>query len=215
MPEILMHYGTTAIELLSAFIVVLIFIKLFGMTYQLKQMTALDLIINFILGAILGGFITNDRLTTFNFFVIMSIYIAIVWVINIVTRKTDWGRRILIGSPKVIIEDGRVDERMINRLNLTAHEVASALRHHKIHSLNEVKMAQIEPGGDLTIVKKGDQNYSIILIDNGIVDEYALKEIKKNEKWLTQQLKAKKIKDTGDVFIAQWHRGRLHVIKKS
>ncbi|MDR1207415.1 MAG: DUF421 domain-containing protein [Rickettsiales bacterium] len=215
MQEILSYYGTRVVELLSAFLVILIFVKIFGMNYQLKQMTALDLIINFILGAILGGFITNDRLSTFNFFIIMSIYIAMVYVVTFVTKKTGWGQRLLIGSPKIIIQDGKVDEEMINRLNLSAHEIAAALRRQKIHSLTEVKMAQIEPGGDLTVVKKGDQNYSIVLMDNGIVDEQALRDIKKNDAWLKKKLKEKKIKNADDVFIAQWHNGRLHIVRKS
>lgn len=215
MYELLSYYGLRSIELLSAFLVVMVFLKVFGMNYQMKQMTTLDLIINLILGAIIGGFVANDRLSTFSFFIIMSIYIAMVYLINLITKKTDWGRRILIGGPKVIIEDGKVDDRMINRLNLTAHEVASALRQQKIHSLTEVKMAQIEPGGELTVVKKGDRDYSIIIIDNGIVDEYALREIEKSENWLKKQLSAKKIKDADDVFIAQWHRGRLHIVRKS
>lgn len=215
MHELMILYGTRALELFSAFVIVLIFLKVFGISYQMKQMTSLDLIINFILGAILGGFITNDRLSMMNFLIIMSIYIAMVYVINLITKKSDWGRRLFIGTPQVIIEDGKVIEKMINRLNLSAHDIAAALRAHKIHSLTEVKMAQIEPGGDLTIVKKGDQKYALIIIDNGIIDEYALKKINRSKNWLMRQLSAKKIKSADDVFIAQWHNHRLHIVKKS
>jgi len=215
MQELLVYYGTRAGELISAFFVVLVFLKIFGVTYQLKQMTALDLIINFILGAILGGFVTNDRLNTVNFFIIISMYILMVYLVNLVTKKTDWGRRWLIGSPKVIIENGKINEDMVNKLNLSAHDIASALRQQKIHSLSEVKMAQIEPGGDLTIVKKGDKNYSVTIIDNGIVDEEALREINRNEAWLMRQLADKRISDPEDVFVAQWYRGRVHIVKKS
>lgn len=214
MQEILMHYGTHVVELAAAFVVILVFIKIFGMAYQLKQMTALDLIVNFILGGILGGFITNDQLSTFNFFIIMSIYMVMVYIVTVITKKTDWGKRLLIGNPKIIIENGKVDERMMNRLNLTAHEVASALRQQKIHSLTEVKMAQIEPGGELIVVKKGDRDYSLIIIDNGVIDEEALREINRTDAWLMRQLAAKGIRDADDVFIAQWHKGRLYVVRK-
>jgi len=215
MQELLLHYGTRALELIVAFAGVLIFLKIFGVNYQLKQMTSFDLIINFILAAILGGFIMNNSITTPKFIVIMSMYIAMVYAVNLLARKTDWGRRLMIGAPKAIIQDGRLDERMLDRLNLSVHDIASALRQQKVHSLTDVKMAQIEPGGDLTIVKKGAGNYSLILIDNGIVDESALQEINKNEAWLRRQLAARKIKSAGDVFVAQWYRGRLHVVRKA
>lgn len=167
------------------------------------------------LGAILGAFIMDDNITIFHFILIMAIYIIMVYATNMIIKKTDWGRRMLVGTPKIIIKDGKVDERMVNRLNITIHDIASALRQQDVRSLTEVKMAQIEPDGDLTIVKKGDSKYSTILIDNGVVDELALSEIRKSDKWLAGQLAARKIKDPDEVFIAQWHKGRLHIVKKS
>jgi len=52
--------------------------------------------------------------------------------------------------------------------------------------------AQIEPTGELTIVKKGAEKYSIVLIDNGIIDRIALKKINRTEKWLRQKLREKR-----------------------
>jgi uncharacterized membrane protein YcaP (DUF421 family) len=208
-------YGMITLKLISAFGVVLVFLKVFGMKHQLKQMTSLDLILNFILSAILSGFILNEDLTPIGFFIVMVIYIALVYIIDTITRKTAWGRRIFIGIPRVIIEDGKMNEDVIDKMNLSVHDIAAALRDQHIHSLAEVKMAQIEPGGTLTIVKKGDQTYPVILIDNGVLDVDALESIRKTEKWLMKRLLEKKIKEIRNVFFAAWHKGRLEVIRKS
>lgn len=213
--EILNLYGHFAIELICAFLIVMFFIKVFAVNYQLKQMTALDLIINFILGAILGGFITNPTLTTLDFVVAMSFFIVLVYVVILISKKTEWGRRLLVGKPKVIIENGKLDDELVDRLNLNAQKIAIALRQQKIYSLSQVKMARIEPGGELTVIKKGTQNYFIIIIDNGTVDWGALEEIGKSKKWLKDQLVRQKIKSPTEVFIAQWHNNRLYVIRKS
>ncbi len=74
--------------------------------------------------------------------------------------------------------------------------------------------AQIEPNGDLTIVRKGAKKYSVVIIDNGDVDADALVEIGRGEKWLMRELKKKKIKNMDEVLLAQWHNNRLQIIKK-
>jgi uncharacterized membrane protein YcaP (DUF421 family) len=208
-------YGMIAVRLISAFAVVLIFLKVIGMKQQLKQITSLDLILNFMLGAILSGFILNENLSPAEFFAVMFIYIVLVYCVNLVTRKTTWGRRLFVGTPKVIIENGRIDEEMIDKINLSIHDLAAALRAQRVHSLGEVKMAQIEPSGDLTIVRRGGRNYPLVLIDNGVLDMDALAGIHKDQKWIIKKLAEKKIKNIGDVFFAYWYKNRLDVIRKS
>jgi uncharacterized membrane protein YcaP (DUF421 family) len=215
MQEFLLLQGTRAFELICAFFIVVVFLKAIGMNYQMKQMSSLDLIINFILSAILAGFIMNDNVHLRDFLVIMALYILIVAVINLVIKKTNFGRRFLVGYPQVIIKDGKVNEREMMRLNISAHALASALRNQKIHSLTEVKTAQLEPSGDLTIVKKGGEDYAVIVIDNGVVDDEALQKIGKTARWLQHQLREKKIKYADDVFIAQWYKNKLHIVKRS
>ena len=53
-----------------------------------------------------------------------------------------------------------------------------------------------------------------MLIDNGVVDTAALEKIGKTELWLMAQLHAQKIRDPENVFIAQYHNGKMQVIKK-
>ena len=135
-------------------------------------------------------------------------------ILNWLSFSTNFGREIFVGNPQVIIQSGQLNTEKMQKLKISARDLAIALRQHKIHSLNEIEMAQIEPNGDLTIVKKGDKKYSVVLIDNGIIDDNALKKIDRNEKWLRRELRAKKIKDIDDIFIAQWYRGKLYVVKK-
>jgi len=193
--------------------VALVFLKLFNTSRQLRQMTPMDVVLNFLLSAILSNFILDENITPLDFMVIMSIYAVLLYVMNKITFKTNLGRRIFIGTPRVIIKNGKINTDMMTRMNIGARDLAAAMRKQKIKSIKDVQTAQIEPGGDLTIVKKGDRQYAIIIIDNGIVDPEALNKINRTERWLSEQLRAKNISDPAQVFIAQWHRGRLSIIK--
>ena len=57
----------------------------------------------------------------------------------------------------------------------------SLLRSKEVRSLAEVKLAQIEVGGELTVVLKGENDFSRIVIENGKVNEKNLKTIGKTK----------------------------------
>ena len=191
-----------------------IFMRVFNSSTQLKQATTLDLIINILLSAILSDFILDDHITMLDFGIIVIIYGVILFALNKITVNTNLGRRIFIGNPRVIIQDGEFNVDMMNRLNISAHDLAVAMRRQQIKSLKDVEMAQIEPNGDLTIVKKGAKKYSVVIIDNGNIDKDALLKINRSEQWLRRELRKKRIRDIDDIFVAQWNNGRLQIVRR-
>lgn len=208
------EYGYITLKLVCAFVTVLIFLKIFGIKQQLKQMTSLDLLFNFVLGAILSGFILSDFISIVDFFVVMFIFIILVFIVNFIVRNTDWGRDLFIGATKIIIRNGVIDENMVEKLQLSVHDIAEAMRAENIHLLSDVKQAQIEPGGFLTIVKRGEHTFPKILIDNGVVDMVALAQIGRTKQWLFKELSNKNIKNIDNIFYATWRNGKLIIIKK-
>lgn len=214
MLNFLFLYGLVTIKLILAIGVVAVFLKFFNATSQLKQMTPLDIILNFLLGAILSDMILDDKITILDFLIIVLIYGTLLYILNRLTFRTNIGRRIFVGTPRVIIRNGEFDAAMMKKMRINARDVAAAMRHQNIHSLRDVKMAQIEPNGTLTITKHRAHEYPIILIDNGMIVTENLAKIGRTEKWLIKKLRDKRIKDPDDVFIAQYDRGRVQIIKK-
>lgn len=210
----LVFYGLITIKLVMAIGVAVIYLRFFNTTAGLKQMTPLDIVVNFLLSAILSTFILDRNISITDFVVVAVIYGFLLYGLNKMTYNTDIGRRIFIGSPRTIIQNGIVDEETMSRLHISAHDLALALRRQQIKSIKDVEMAQIEPNGDFTIVKKGAKKYSVVIIDNGDIDNDALAKIHRSPAWLKKELKKKKIHDIDEIFIAQWHNNRLQIIKK-
>ena len=208
-------YGVMVVKLIMAIIAAVVFMHFFNVSGNLKQMTPLTVIINFLLSAILSDFILSRNVDIVEFIVVVLIYGVLISILNNVTFSTNIGRRIFIGSPQIIIKSGKINTEKMEKLKISARDLAIAMRQNKIHSIKEIEMAQIEANGDLTIIKKGDKQYSVILIDNGIVDESALQKINRSDKWLRHELRNKKIRNIEDVFVAQWYRGKLYVVKKN
>lgn len=210
----ILPYLMITIKLIMAIGVAVIYLRFFNAGGALKQMTPLDLIVNFLLSAILSDFILDKNTTLVDFTVIVLIYGLLLYTLNKLTMRTNVGRRIFIGVPHVIIKNGEIDADMMQRLHISAHDLALAMRRQQIKSMGEIEMAQIEPNGDFTIVKKGAKKYSVVVIDNGDIDEDALAKINRSEKWLRRELKKKKIHDIDEILVAQWHNNRLQIIKK-
>ncbi len=204
-----LSFGVKLVIALGAALIVL---KFFSMKNQLKQMTPLDVVLNFVLSAIISSFILNDNFTILEFLGIMVIYGAMMYLIGWFTFSSKIGRRIFVGNPRVIIRDGKCDIDMMKKLKISASDVAAVLRKQHIRSISDVNMAQIEPSGDLTVVRRGHENYSLVLIDNGRVMDAALARLKKTPTWLKKQLRTHGIHDAADVFIAQWTPRGLDIV---
>lgn len=213
MQSVFSFYYMFAIKLVIAMAGTLVFLKFFSMKNQLKQMTPLDVIINFILSAILSRYILDEDINFVQFLGIMVIYGGAMYLISRFIYDSRLGRDIFVGQPKIIIRHGECNMDMMKKMKISAMDIAAVLRQQKIHSISDVEMAQIEPSGELTVVKKGEENYSIVIIDNGAVVEDGLKRIKKSKSWLNQQLHKQGIKNIADVFIAQWGPKGLDIVK--
>lgn len=213
MQELFSFYYMFAVKLIIAMAGTLVFLKFFSMKNQLKQMTPLDVILNFILSAILSRYILDESINFVQFLGIMVIYGAVMYLISRFTYDSNLGHSIFVGRPKVIIKNGEFDMKMMKKMKISASDIAAILRQQKIPSISDVQMAQIEPSGELTVVKKGEENYSLVIIDNGVVVEDSLKRIKKTTAWLKRELHKQDIDKIEDVFIAQWGREGLEIVK--
>ena len=190
-----MDYWLVAWRLLMSFILVLFFFQLSGSKRQFTQMTSFDLISNFLLSAVL------------------SVYFALNWLVNYIAQHTKWGRGVIIGTPTVIISDGQVNIKNLRKINMTMTDFMSLLRTQDVRSLAEIKTAQIEVGGDLSIVRKGERNFAVALIEDGKINADGLRQVKQTRKWLMQQLKKQHISRIEEVFYAQLQKNDFYVVK--
>lgn len=207
-----MEYLWVSLRLIYAFFLVLVFFQISGNKRQFSQMTTFDLISNFILSAILSGYIISGKAGCKGFSVVIAVYFSINYLINLIGH-TNWGRRLIIGTPTILIDKGKINRRNLQKMNMNMTDFLSLLRTKDIHSLQDVSLAQIEIGGNLTVLRKGEEAFSVLLIENGVINHENLRQIQKTESWLRRKLKEMKVNKAEEVFYAQWQKGKLYVIK--
>ena len=201
-----MEYLWVSLRLIYAFFLVLVFFQISGNKRQFSQMTTFDLISNFILSAILSGYIISGKAGWKGFTVVIAVYFSINYLINLIGH-TNWGRRLIIGTPTILIDKGKINRRNLQKMNMNMTDFLSLLR------TKDISLAQIEIGGNLTVLRKGEEAFSVLLIENGVVNHENLRQIQKTESWLRRKLKEMKVNKAEEVFYAQWQKGKLYVIK--
>ncbi|MEQ0077409.1 YetF domain-containing protein [Klebsiella sp. CN_Kp118] len=202
------YYGIVLLKFVIGFVVVISHLNFSGKT-QLSQMTPVDFIGNFVL----GGVIYSDAIPMQQYIITLFIGVALISLLNSVTKHVWFFRTFTIGEPIPIIKDGKfqMDNILRRRNKIDIINVASQLHSQGIYSFQEIRYAQIEPSGSLSVVCEGGKMPSIILMKDGRARLSELNGIEKDEEWLDNLLKESAI-EKEQVFIAEFWDGEITFI---
>lgn len=210
------YYLLTFSKLIIGFAIVMAYMNYMGKT-QISQMTSIDLIGNFILGGIIGGVIYSETIPILRYILVLCMGIGLMSVLNMITKHFDFFRTVTIGVPIPLIEEGKfiLDnlESKDNKIDIIS--IASTLRSQGILSFQEIRFAQIEPNGQLTVIKMNEPLPSVIILVNGEILASELEKINKNKEWLEEELKKQNINDSQDVFLAEYWNNKVKFVLKS
>jgi uncharacterized membrane protein YcaP (DUF421 family) len=135
------------------YVFVLILLRLTGKR-QVGQLAPFDLVLLLILSnavqnamnggdnSVTGGVISAITLVAVNYFV------------GYLTFKSKWLERIIEGRPIRLIHNGQIDHRAMNKVRMTTHELNASLRASGCTCADEVMLAILENGGNVTVIPK-------------------------------------------------------------
>lgn len=86
----------------------------------------------------------------------------LLWSVAVDAAAYRWPRlaRLLKARPRLLIENGRMNRRVMHREFMTREELLSQLRLHGIQDLAEVRCAYLEPNGMISVVARHGQDTS-------------------------------------------------------
>ena len=142
-------------------------------------------------------------------------------IISVLNLKSIKIRQIIYGKPRILINDGNIDERAMILENYTINELQERLRVNSVESITDVQYAILETSGQISVVLKPErrtvciQDLNIIpkeekmpydLVIDGKVMNDNLTKIGKDYTWLKKQLDKFKIKpEEALVAILNWY----------
>ena len=150
-------------------------------------------------------------------------------IVSAIMLKFPKFRKLIIGSPRVIMSEGVIMQKEMKRLRYTVDDLVEAMREEQIFDINEIYYAIVETTGKIHFLKKKDyQNAEkadigcggsssdppAVIIRDGREDEEQLNNMGLGMGWLRQQLREQQL-GIKDVFLMTADRnGQNTIIKR-
>lgn len=210
----IMFYLSITVKIVIGMLGVLFFLRISGKT-QMAQLTPLDSVNAFVLGALVGGVIYNPELSAWNLIFALAIWTFFNMLIRYLLRFKIF-RKLIKGDTVMIVKNGKINLKEFKRNSLEMEQFRTMLRENGIFSMFDVNDVRFETNGKLTISLRSGKSESHLLVNNGSILESSLKNTEKDEKWLIRNLKKLGYPDVSQLFCVEWTPGKgFYVAEKS
>jgi uncharacterized membrane protein YcaP (DUF421 family) len=196
------------------FFTLFLFTRILNKT-QVGQLTFYEYISGITMGSIAGSMASSDPEKFWNHYIDLFIFFLLTYLLSLITIKNRPLRKLIQGSPSIIIENGLINKENMNVMRYDLDELNSQLREKGILDISEVQFAAIEPTGQMSVIPKPDfqpltksdmnihlpnATFPVELIMDGEIIEENLEKQNLTHAWLEKQLTARNIKATSHVM---------------
>jgi uncharacterized membrane protein YcaP (DUF421 family) len=202
------------IRTLVLYAFVILCIRLMGKR-QLSEMQPSELVITLVISDIASIPMQNTSQPLLSGIVPVLVLVALEIGASVLMMKSGKFRKLLCGSPIVVIKDGKVLQSQMKRLRLTTEDLCVQLRQQNVFSLEEVQYCIVETNGSVSVLEKPkfrqptandlkieipDNKIETVVISDGILLDNSLELCQKSEKDVFDILNKEKLK-AQDVFL--------------
>lgn len=199
-----MNFAEIAMKFLLGLLAMVTIINMTGKG-NLAPTSAMEQIMNYVLGGIIGGVIYSRDVRIWQFAIVL------VYGMRRLKSRSHLLQHLLDGTPTVVIVNGQVDVEACKRAKITAHELTLKLRLHNVFNIRKVKRAVVEQNGQLLLVMAGEENLKYPLLTDGVAQSNVLEAIDKDVKWLREELAKQGYDDLSKLFLVDYLGGQLVV----
>jgi uncharacterized membrane protein YcaP (DUF421 family) len=141
------------VRAIVAFIFVFLLTRLIGRR-ELSSLQPFDLVLLIVIGDLIQQGVTQNDLSVTGLVLTVGVFALLTLAASYVGFRFPRIRPILEPEPLILIEDGNVIERNLKKERLTPDELAAEARLQQIDSLEKVKWAVLETGGQISFIPK-------------------------------------------------------------
>ena len=193
------------VRALTSLILLFIITKMLGKK-QVSELSMFDYVIGISIGNFAAEMTVNLDSQIINGLFAVVIFGLIAYLVSILTMKSIILRRFFMGSPTIIIQNGKLLDKGLKKVKMDINDLLEQCRCKGYFDISQINYAILETNGSLSILPKSsyrpvnvnDMKLSLKeegLCSNVVIDQKImtnnLKLIGKDEKWLRQKLKDK------------------------
>ena len=204
------------IRAVSSLITLFLVTKMLGKK-QVSQLSLFDYVVGISIGNFAAEMTINLESNELNGIWAVILFGVFAYLVSYLTMKSIMLRRFFMGTPTLIIKDGKILEKNLKKVKFDINDMLEEVRSAGYFDLSQVQCAVMEANGKLSILPKpeyrpltpNDMNLKVnkenlcanIIIDGKIMHNN-LKHMNKDEKWLDKELKVKGYSDISKILLA-------------
>lgn len=208
--------GIVAYRALFSLLILFFITKIIGKK-QVSELSLFDYVISISIGNFAAEISINIDVQLMDAIIAVLIFGLVATMVSVITMKSIKLRRFLIGTPTIIIEDGKFVYKNLKRLKIDINDFLESARIAGYFDISNIKYALMEVNGQISFLPKEeyapltpkDMNLkpslqglcANVIIDGKLMSKNLVK-INKDEKWLIKQLKIKGYKNYDKILLA-------------
>ena len=202
MIELLQPYISITLKLVTGMIGILAFLRITGKA-QMAQITPLDTVSAFVIGALVGGVLYNPDMSMLHI-----IFALIVWTgFNMLVRfamRSAYMRHLIKGKSDFLVKKGIINFGNFKRNSLEMEQFRMLLRQKGIFSMFDVEDVLFETNGVVTVLPTGKTADSFLIVNNGEFVESGLAGSEKSKEWALYHIKRNGFSSPSELFCMEW-----------
>ncbi len=195
-------YIQIGLKLITGMIGILAFLRIAGKA-QMAQITPLDTVSAFVIGALVGGVLYNPDMSMWHILFALAVWTAFNLFVRFCMRSAQL-RHFIKGESEYLVKNGIINFKAFKRNSLEMEQFRMLLRQKGIFSMFDVEDVLFETNGAVTVSELGEMAESHLLINNGDIVEHNLKRTHRSKSWVLHQLKSNGYDNPSDLFCMEW-----------
>ena len=215
------------IRTLLIYLLLLLAMRLMGKR-QIGELEVTDLVITLLLSDIATHPIVDPENPLSHALIPIITLLATEVTLSLLLSRFPRLKNLGSARPNILIQNGRIDQRELDRLRISSDELISELRQKDITNINEVAYAILEQNGKISVIPRMscqpptredlavqtvESGIMHILISRGVINRYNLHILNKSETWLASELRRyhctpdqvflMTVNDSGEIYLSK------------
>ena len=184
---------------------------------QINQLNMFDYVIGISIGNVVAEMTINKEVIFMDGIIVMAIYSFISIGVSLLTLKNLHIRKLICGSPNILIENGFINNKELKKVRIDINELLEEARLNGYFDITEIEYAIMETNGKISFLPKSKYNpvsrndldikspykgLSLELVIDGEIILKNLKKINKSKKWLITRLNNMNFYNIDNVLLA-------------
>lgn len=211
-----MEYIKIMIRMLFFYFFIILIYRLMGKR-EVGQLGIVDLIVSILIAELVAISVEDPTKSIFTSIIPIVSLVALQMILSYTSLKSPKIREMLDGTPSFIIKNGKVNYNEMIKQKYNLDDLLTQLREKGYRNIEDIEYAILENNGTLSVFNYQNKNRSPLpmpIILDGKIQYETLKEMNKDDKFITKILKNKQL-DIKDIFYAFYKDNSIFIIKYS